>query len=257
MRKNTVRQALASGQVVIGAFTGFPALGLVEILGYAGCDFVVLDAEHGPITMETIEGLICAAEAVGTMPVVRVPGPDPGMILRALDLGAMEIHVPQVNTAADARQAVEAARYHPLGQRGLHGMIRAARFGLTPTPDYLEWANREPLIIIAIESVEGVRNLPEILAVPGIDVIFMGPADLSHSLGIPAQFSHPKLVETMEGIVGQARAAGLPVGTFAGAPEAARYWADRGVQYLTFEIGGLIAQTVRDVVRSLRPQKAG
>ncbi len=252
MQKNPLRQALVNGQIVTGAFTGFTTLGLVEILGYAGCDLVILDTEHGPLSMETLEALICAANAAGTVPVVRVRGPDPSMILQALDLGGLGVHVPRVNNREETQRAVQAARYYPLGQRGLHAAVRAARYGFTPPAEYLRWANEEPLVIIAIESVEGIKNLPEILTVSGIDVIFIGPADLSHSLGVPAQFNHPCLIEAMEEAISRTLDAGLVVGTFVITPEQAWRWMDKGVQLITFGITPVIARGTRDMVRAIQ-----
>jgi 4-hydroxy-2-oxoheptanedioate aldolase len=252
LEKNSLREALKQGRTVFGAITGFASPDIVEMLGYGGCDFVVIDSEHGAIGIETVQSLVTSARASGAVPFVRVGGPDARMILQALDIGAYGIHVPTVNTKQEVERCIQAARYYPLGKRGLHGGIRAAQYGTATPAEYMAWANQEPMMMIAIESVEGVKNLPGILSVPGIDVLFIGPADLSHSLGIPFQFDHPLFLATMNGIIDQARSAGLVVGTNVGTPEQAAMWKAKGVQLLTFVVNGVINRSLRGMVQSIR-----
>lgn len=235
-----------------GAITGFASPDIVEMLGYGGCDFVIIDSEHGALGIETVQFLVTAARASGAVPLVRVGGPDPRMILQALDIGAFGIHVPTVNTKQEAELCVQAARYYPIGKRGLHAGIRAAQYGMATPAEYMAWANQEPLMMIAIESTEGVKNLPKIASVPGIDVLFIGPADLSHSLGIPFQFDHPLFLATMNGIIEQARNAGLVVGTNVSTPEQAARWKENGVQLLTFVVNGVINRSLRGMVQTIR-----
>ncbi len=253
--KNPLRAALANGKTVYGAITGFASLDIVEMLGYGGCDFVIIDSEHGALGIETIHAMVAAARASGTTPIVRVGGPDPRQILQALDVGAFGIHVPTVSTRREAELAIQAARYYPLGRRGLHASIRAAQYGTIPPGDYMRWTNEEPLMLLAVENVEGVNNLSEILSVPGLDVLFIGPADLSHSLGIPFQFDHPRFIGTMTEIIERARAAGVIVGTNVSTPEQAARWLEQGVQLLTFVVNGVINRSLRAMLQSI--QSAG
>jgi 4-hydroxy-2-oxoheptanedioate aldolase len=252
LQNNPLREKLGQGQVVYGAFCGIASPDIIEMLGYAGCDFVIIDGEHGAIGIETIQMLVTAAHAAGTVPLVRVNGPDPRPILQALDVGAFGIHVPTVTTREQAERCVQAARYFPLGNRGMFGSGRAAQYGLIPPAEYMRWANEQPLVILAIESKEGVKNLTEILAVPGIDILFIGPADLSQSLGIPFQMDNPLLVDTMSEIIAKARQAKLVVGTNVGAPEQAALWWSKGVQLISFSVNGVISRGLRGMVQTIR-----
>ncbi len=250
--KNPLRVAWQAGRTVYGAIDGFASPDIAEMLGYAGCDFVIIDTEHGAIGIESLQALVAATQAAGAVPLVRVGGPDPRLIQQAMDVGAFGVHVPTVQTKEEAERCVQAVRYFPTGKRGLHASIRAAQYGTHAPTEYMAWANTEPLVIIAIESVEGVKNLPEILSVPGIDVLFIGPADLSQSLGIPFQNDNPLLLDTMSNIIAQARAAGLIVGTNVGSPEQAALWTGKGVQLITYVVNGVIFRSLRTMLQSIQ-----
>ena len=254
--KNPIRQALKEGRTVFGALDGFASPDIVGMLGYGGCDFVIIDSEHGALNIETIQALVTAADASGTTPFVRVGGPDPRQILQALDVGALGIHVPTVNTKEETERCVQAARYAPLGKRGLHASIRAAQYGNYTPLEYLNWANQEPLMIIAIETVEGVKNLPDILKVPGVDMIFIGPADLSSSLGIPFQMDNPLFLETVTEIITRTREAGIYVGTNVNTPEQAAMWIGKGAQLITFVVNGVIHRSLRAMLQSIKAVSA-
>jgi len=249
---NPLRQSLRDGKTLFGAIDGFASPDIIEMLGYGGCDFVIIDTEHGALGIETVQSLVTAARAAGTAPLVRVGAPDPRQILQALDVGAFGIHVPTVNTKQEAERAVQAARYFPLGKRGLHASIRAAQYGNVTPAEYMTWANQEPLMLIAIETVEGVKNLPDILTVPGVDMIFIGPADLSHSLGIPFQFDNPLFLQTVTDIIECTRQAGVYVGTNVSTGEQAALWQSKGVQLLTFVVNGVIHRSLRAMLQSLQ-----
>lgn len=229
---NRVKEALAHGSVTgLFVMTGEPAL--VEILGHAGFDYVLLDTEHGPNDIRAIEHMIRAAEVSGCVPFVRVTKNDAGLILRALDVGAKGVVVPQVNDAAEARAAVRAARYAPNGDRGIAGVVRAAKYGFVPMGGYLEQSNRAVMVFTQVEHVEAVRNLDEILAVEGLDGIYIGPTDLSQTMGITGQFDDPKLRETIEDIIVRARRAGKVVGLFCLNAADAKFWHEKGVNFIT------------------------
>lgn len=252
LQNNPLREKLSQGQVVYGAFCGIASPDLVEMLGYAGCDFVIVDGEHGAIGIETIQALVTAARAAGAVPLVRVNSPDPRPILQALDVGAFGVHVSTVTTREQAERCVQAARYFPLGNRGMFGSGRASQYGLVAPAEYMRWANEQPLVIVAIETVEGVKNLPEILAVPGIDILFIGPADLSQSLGVPFQMDNPLVIETMSQIIARARQAHVIVGTNVGTPEQAARWVGQGVQLISFTANGVISRSLRGMLQTIR-----
>ncbi|MFA5622319.1 MAG: aldolase/citrate lyase family protein, partial [Thermovirgaceae bacterium] len=182
--KNLVKMKLEAKETVIGPFVGINSPDLVEIMGLAGFDFCVIDTEHGPMDPESIQGLIRAAALTGMSPVVRVPRAEAVDILKVLDVGAHCIHVPQVNDVDTAQAVVQAARYHPAGMRGV-AVPRALSYGLKPLGEALKEANREVMVIVHCENAAGLEKLDGIAAVEGIDLVFVGPYDLSQSLGVP------------------------------------------------------------------------
>lgn len=206
LKPNRLKQKLAEGAVVHGLLNSMPSALMVEMIGRAGYDFVILDMEHACVNPETLEHMLRAAECAGLPALVRVPGGGAGSgrgsaggaactaaaITRVLDAGALGVVVPHVCTADDARAAVQASRYHPLGQRGISGG-RTTGFGAIPLTDYFELANREIMVVAMIEDGQGVENIDAILSVPGIDMVLEGAIDLSQSLGFPGQAQHPQV----------------------------------------------------------------
>lgn len=151
------------------------------------------------VNPETLENMVRAAECAGITPLVRVPNPMPGAILRALDCGAQGIVVPHVRSAAEAAQAVAASRYHPLGARGISGG-RTTGFGTLSLGTYFDRANSEIMVVAMIEDKEGVDNLDAILSIPGVDMVLEGAIDLSQSYGVPGQAQHPTVQDAIEKI---------------------------------------------------------
>ena len=182
----------------------YPSPSLVELCGHIGYDWVFIDAEHGPLELETCENMVRAAETAGIVPIIRLPHPDPTLVNRYLDTGAMGILVPHLGSARQARAFVDAAKYHPAGHRGAGSRTRAADFGFKRSAsDYARWANAETFILGIVEDANGITELPEILGTPGIDGIVVGPSDLSQSFGVPGQITHPKVVAAVDEITRQ------------------------------------------------------
>ena len=214
MKKNQIKQKLAAGRPVYGAMVQFPDADLVEMLGYAGFDWILIDAEHGSINENDCLGMVRACELADTTSIVRPPVNDPEVILRFLDRGAQGVQVPHVNTAEDARAAVNAVKYYPAGTRGVTSSTRSARYGMRESiPDYIKFSNEETLLCVMIEEREAVRNLPEILKVDGVDVFFVGAGDLAQSMGFPGKKNTPEVQqvvrEALERILGAGKCAGL------------------------------------------------
>ena len=178
MAENGLKQKLKNGEVALGPFVNLASGALIEIAAYAGFDFVILDTEHGPLDIPSVEDLCRTAQGVDITPVVRVRENDPAQILRALDIGAGGVQVPQICKGSDAEAVVHAAKYAPLGMRGVSPYTRAARY-FSEGPKIFERLNAESMILVHVEGVEGLENLDEIVSVPGLDVIFLGPYDLS------------------------------------------------------------------------------
>ena len=245
MRHNAMKAELAAGGGTAGTILPIAAPALVEVAALAGFGHVLIDAEHGHISVADCEALVRAAEAVGTTPIVRVPVNAPEAILRYLDTGAQGVLVPQISTRADAERAVRAARYHPLGQRGLAG-TRASDYGLRASlPDYLREANAQLLVLGLIEDIRAVDNLPQILAVEGLDIISIGPSDLSQSMGHPGETQHPDVQAAIAEIIRQGVAAGKVVGMNCPTGEAAARERARGVRLTSVAMFGLLAAGAR------------
>ncbi len=246
MRQNAMKARLAQGGWTAGAIVPIAAPALIEVLAFAGFDHVLIDAEHGNISVADCETLVRAAEASDITPIVRVPVNAPEEILRHLDTGAQGVLVPQINSREDAERAVRAARYYPLGQRGLAG-TRAADYGLRSSlQDYVREANEQLLVWGLIEDIRAVEQLPAILAVEGLDIISIGPADLSQSMGHPGDLQHPEVQAAITTIIEQGVAAGKVVGM--NCPNAAAVARERarGVRLVSVAAFNLLAQGARE-----------
>ncbi|MBM3215168.1 aldolase [Candidatus Poribacteria bacterium] len=251
MKANRLKRQLANGETVIGTFCLVPNSTVVEALAVSGLDFVILDTEHGPITIETCEDLIRGSECGGATPIIRVSQNQPDLILRALDIGAGGVQVPQCGSREDAERTVRAAKYAPRGERGVSIFTRAG--GYIGSRDHTEACNSEQLVIVHIEGVGGVENLDDVLTVDGIDVIFLGPYDLSQSLGITGQVDHPRVRDTLVECTRKARAAGRWVGSYARDAEMAQWLISIGVQYVATMVDAAgIVHYYRNLIAAIR-----
>jgi 4-hydroxy-2-oxoheptanedioate aldolase len=231
MRSNTTRGKLASGEPVAGLIVPVAAPVLVDLAALAGFDYVLIDTEHGHLGFEAAEHLVRAAEAAGITPLVRASHNAPAEILRLLDIGAQGVMVPQVSSAADAEAAVRAVKFHPRGNRGLAGS-RAAAYGLTGSmADYVVHANRETMVLALIEDIRALEDFEAILAVEGIDVLFIGASDLAQSMGYPGRPDHPRVRAAIDRIIAQGVAASRIVGVNAATAEVVASYYQRGVRF--------------------------
>ncbi|KPV40911.1 HpcH/HpaI aldolase family protein [Alicyclobacillus ferrooxydans] len=236
----------ASCYKVLGAFIGFPSTPLVEMCAYNGLDVVVIDNEHGLFSDEQVEYMVMAAEAAGITPLVRVVSADPFHVLKALDRGAHGVHVPQIDSKSLAEQVVEAIKYPPRGKRGAAFSMRAARYGTIPTDQYLEEANRETFVCIHIESIKAVENLSEIASVRDIDAWYIGPTDLSVSMGLKGDIYHPELLAAVDVIKREAQRAGVRLGIHVKDAVGARDRFEWGANYVCLTVTSLINRAFHD-----------
>lgn len=256
MQKNKLRETLKAGKVAIGPFIKLLDPSIVEIAGLAGFDFVIIDMEHGPHTVPTAQNMVRAAKLRGVTPIIRVTENNPAHILRALDIGAEGVQVPQIGNREDALRTVKASKFYPQGERGVCRYVSAADYTATDRFEYFSGSNDQNLTIVHIEGQEGIRNLPEILQVEGLDIVFLGPYDLSQSCGVPGQVDHPLVAEKMQQAVELATQAGVAVGTFVDNVEAGHKWMKLGVQYISFAVDvGIFFEACKGIVERLREKE--
>ena len=226
MRENRVKRMWEAGQVALGGWLTVPSSFSAELMAHAGFDWLCVDMQHGVIDYQVAVTMLQAISTTETVPIVRVPWNEPGTIMKALDAGAHGVIVPIVNTVAEAEAAAWACRYPPRGIRS-HGPIRAALYG---GRDYIARADEEVLCIVQVETKESVENLDEILAVPGVDAAYIGPADLSLSLGLPPASDHdePVFVESVQRVLDACKRHGVAPGAHAGNVVTARKRLEQG-----------------------------
>lgn len=209
---------------------GWVSLGhprVAEIVALAGYDFVIVDIEHTPMGLETLDDVVRAVELHDVPVVVRVPWNDPVDLKRVLDIGVAGVMIPMVETAGAAEEAVDAMTYPPDGMRGVAGS-RATKYGLE-FGEYLESADEGLVTILQIETAEGVENAGAISAVDGVDSLFVGPSDLSASLGVAGEWEDETVLEAIDGVLG---ASEVPVGSLAVTDEGIERWVERGFDWV-------------------------
>lgn len=226
--RNELKRRLKAGGQAYGVWMTIESPMVTELLSTLGFDYFVFDTEHSPLDIYQAQTLMQAMRDAGTTPLVRVWWNDLVAVKRALDIGAYGVVVPWVNNREQAEMAVKACRYAPEGLRGC-GPRRAALFD----PDYLRTADEEILVIAQIETREAVENIEEILSVDGIDVSYIGPADLSASYGHLGDMSHPEVQEAIDRVFDASRAAGVAAGIHMGSGKTIMDRVRKGYNFIT------------------------
>lgn len=230
-RTANFKQRLKSGERLVGSWVTFNDPCATEIMCQAGFDFLIIDAEHGPVDIETIQSLMMVINNTEVIGLVRIPWNEPVIIKRVLDVGSNGILVPLVTTAGDVAQAVAAIHYPPKGIRGF-GPRRPSRYGRL-FKEYINGAAKDIILLVQIEHIKAVENLDEILAVAGLDGLLIGSNDLSGSMGLLGQPEHPRVLEAIQTVIKKSRDRKVPIGAACGdAPETALTWFKRGVQFV-------------------------
>ena len=250
---NRVKKALAEGKVQIGTSYGIirsPEVG--RILAAAGFHWAFVDAEHGPYGQEMLQDICRASGAAGLAPIVRVADMQYHLVARALDVGAHGVIFPRIESPEVLEKAVSWTKFPPIGIRG---------YGLTPAhvdyepatiPQVIEHMNAQVMVVMQIETKRGVEAREEILSVPGIDAVMIGPADLSISLGVPGDFQHPKMVEAMEAIRDSCDKRGIAPGTQTRTLGLAQFWKERGMRFLgTGSEAAMMLDRGKEVIKAL------
>ena len=248
---------MASGnQPPVGTWISSASPLVAEAVGIAGFDWGVIDMEHAPLDMMDLVHVLQALSATKMVPVVRVPWNDTVTVKRVLDAGATTVLFPFVQGADEAARAVAATRYPPQGVRGMATMSRATRYGTNA--HYWKTANQHMGVIVQLETVQAVRRLEEIAAVEGVDALFIGPADLSASMGHIGQPTHPAVLELMAQAVERAKACGVPIGTIGGSPEAVALYRAARFDFVALSSDlGLLMRGAQSAIAALRTQDVG
>lgn len=228
MRFNTTKRLLKEGKPAIGTWLNFPCVNVAEVMANAGWDWVTIDAEHGPMTIEMMSNMFTAIGTTNAMPLCRIPDNDPVWIKQILDAGAMGVVVPMVCSAEDAERAVKSAKYAPAGIRSAGG----GRWRYWAGADYPKHANDEILVVVMIEHIDAVNRVEEILSVPGVDACFIGPNDLAWSMGIGLNQSDPSHAEAIARVLEGAKKVGVPAGIHCRSAEEVPMRVEQGFQFL-------------------------
>jgi 2-dehydro-3-deoxyglucarate aldolase/4-hydroxy-2-oxoheptanedioate aldolase len=235
MKPNRFKQVLAQGKVPVGhMLMEFGTRGIAQILSSAGIDFVLVDMEHSGFSFGDVATLMALFKGTSIAPFVRVPQIEYHFIARCMDAGALGVMVPNVKSSAEARAIVDAVKYAPLGQRGVALGTSNTDFRSVNAAEFLAYANQNTTVICQIESQEGLDNLDEIASTPGVDVLWVGHFDLSHSLGIVGQLRHPRLLDGLKTVIDTARRHNLAAAVQPRTLAQAQEWLDMGFNVMSF-----------------------
>lgn len=251
--QNLVKQALRDGRAVTGPIVSETrTIGVLKKFKAAGHDFLFLDMEHGMFDWETMVNLVQGALLIGITPFVRVTDLSYQGVARALDTGAHGVILPRVDSAEQVREAISYAKYPPIGRRGAGGDARTA-FDALSVADAVDYGNNETMVVVQIESKKGIDAVEEIAAVPHLDVILIGPQDLSISLGLHGQFTHPDFVANLARVVAAGNKHGVATGMVERKAESHRRWYELGMRVLvTNTDANLIYQAASDDVATIK-----
>lgn len=250
MKQNRLRRSLLAGDPVVGTIVQLPCPEVVEVVGRAGFDYIMVDLEHGPYGVDVGRALVRAADAVGISALWRVQRNDPALIMQALDIGVAGVVIPGVSGVDDAAVAAAAARFTPRGERGFCSAVRAA--GYLAPPDYLATANREILVMPIVENRQAAEQCDGILALEGIDMVMIGPGDLSHSLGVPGQWDHPAMRAAIDSMLLAAARTGKWIGMHVKIPDDAHRYRQMGVHLLNYGIDAqIVYQAFAEIARAV------
>jgi 2-keto-3-deoxy-L-rhamnonate aldolase RhmA len=243
MRSNPVKSRLSEGGHAFGTMVfEFFTQGMPQIVKAAGAEFILFDMEHSGVSIETLKAQIAACRGIGLVPMVRVPTLQYHFIARCLDMGAMGIMVPMVESAAQAREIVSATRYPPAGRRGAAFSMAHDDYEAGSVPDKIAAAHARTLVIALVETADGVAAVDEIAGVDGIDVVWVGHFDLTNFMGIPGQFEHPDFLRAVDAIVHAAERHGKALGMMAADEDWARTYLAKGFRIIAYGVDHLLLQ---------------
>ena len=252
LKIKNLRERIKNNELVFGTFFKTGSLSIVEIIGYAGFDFIVVDCEHSSLGYAEVEDIIRASENVQLPSIIRVASADDQNIFHALDSGAAGVQLPNMSSAEQVRDCTKYTKYYPLGERGLSRAQRAAKFGFwTDDKPYVEYANDNTVVSVHIENTKMVDQIEEICQIEQVDVVFVGPADLSQSLGIPGQSNNPKVVDLAAKVFATAKKYNKAGGIFVNNEDGMKKYIDLGATYILFDTDtSLFGKAAKQAVQS-------
>ena len=235
MRENRTKRALRRGEAVIGTWLEeLRSPAVAQLLAAAGLHFLIVDMEHGPFNLETMADIVRMARQVDITPIVRIPDLTWERVGRVLDAGAQGLMLPRVREAAEVERFIDAIKYPPAGHRGMASGLGNTDFKWVTTPEYIDFSNEEILVIVQIETKEAVSNLDTLVQVPGVDVFFIGPEDLSISLNLTGQPRHPRLLETVQQVITTAKQHQIVPGIHSSDPTAIPTLLKQGIRLIAY-----------------------
>jgi 4-hydroxy-2-oxoheptanedioate aldolase len=249
----SLAERIGNADTVYGLIVKMPAPALVELAGHTGFDLVVVDTEHGIADDATLEHHLRAADSAGIPALVRVGSNQPLLMLRALDAGATGVIVPHVSNAEDARAAVAAAHYPPAGTRGLAVSTRAGHHATVSLQAHLADAAANTVVVAQAEDTEAVQHSADIAATPGLNAVWIGPSDLSLSLGLPGQMDHPEVVAAIDHIAHKVVASdGCALCVLVDTPEQAAEWSAQGARMVLFNSTAILSRELANTLTGVR-----
>jgi 2-keto-3-deoxy-L-rhamnonate aldolase RhmA len=255
--ENPVKKALKEGKVVIGATVTVANPDVAATLAGAGFDFLWIEMEHSPLTLESVRSMILATRGLKAMPFTRVPVNELWTAKRVLDIGSLGVIFPFTSTRALAEQAVKACKYPPQGLRGSGPALASARWGMSGS-DYAKFANDNVLVVVIIEQKQAIDNIEEIASVPGVDVLFIGANDLSYSLGVGGKTTDPIVEEAVNKVLAAGKKYNIPVGYPAGNPAEINKRIAQGFRFFQASSDlGLMGAGARDVLSKIQSGEGG
>lgn len=236
LKRNYLKEKLESGKTVLGTWCIVPSPVLTDIICQSGIDFVIIDAEHGPISFETAQLMSMAAESSHVSPVMRVGGVVESEILRSLDIGVHCVQVPNVYTKEQVEEIVAYAKYPPLGNRGFSPFTRAGGYHKSSAIELPSRANQNTMVAINVEGKEAIDNIDGILEIEGLDIVFIGLFDLSKAMGIPGQVDNPELLDKLKFLAEKVIMAGKFPGTITTSNESIHDFIEIGLRYIVHQV---------------------
>jgi 4-hydroxy-2-oxoheptanedioate aldolase len=237
-------------QKLIGTLLHIPSPEIAEIIGLCGYDFLMIDMEHGNFGIEGLLHLLRAADSLSLFTMVRVPENNPVHICKVLDMGTKAVMVPQISSAKEGQEALRAAKYAPLGSRGAFPYGRSSLYGQTEKQQYFQEQNKMSSVILMVEGMKSLEIMEEILSLKEMDAIFIGPVDLSNSLGLPGKLDHPRVLEAVANVCQKAHFRDVKVGVFADSEIIADLYMKAGVDFIIYSVDAKIIYSAFKEVRT-------